>query len=74
MGAFVGLSGVVRDSARGQISRGTWETRSSGGWIINEVREDITVPRLVRESDRLIVAMKRVTTVERRGLHGSVLE
>src|SRR5208282_2455205 len=28
--AITGLSGVVGDSARGQISRGTWETRRGG--------------------------------------------
>lgn len=50
---------MARDSARGQISRGTREARFSGGRAINDVREDITVHWLDRESDRLIVARKR---------------
>ena len=40
--ALVGLSGVVGDSARGQISQGTWETRSGGGQAIDCQREEIT--------------------------------
>ena len=43
--ARIGLAGVKEDSARGQIGRGTWETRPGGGRATNDVREDITVWR-----------------------------
>jgi len=39
----------------------------------NSARESITLSWPLRESDRLIVAGKRVTTVERRGLNEDVL-
>ena len=65
------LTGVRGDSARGKNSRsGTWETRRSGAG--SEQKRDAGMHNRMtctgRESDRLIVARKRVTTVERRGL------
>jgi len=74
VGAVVGLSGVLGDGARGQIRRGTWEARRGGGCDrqhlggIHNPGSDSG-----RESDRLIVAGKRVTTVERRSLSREVL-
>ncbi len=65
---------MIGDSAHGQISQGTWETRLSGGRATNGMREYITASWLDRESDRLIVARKRVTTVEPRGLNARVLK
>jgi hypothetical protein len=66
--AVTGVSGVDGDGAWGKISRGTWETRQSGLQKRANARgECITLGRLGRESDRLIVAAKRVMTVERRG-------
>ena len=45
--AITGLSGVVGDGARGQISRGTWETRRGGLRERADVRgECITLGRL----------------------------
>ncbi len=61
-----------------RVDRSVEEPGRPGGVGINRVRpnavgEDIT-PRSgpERESDRPIVAAKRVTTVERRGLNGSM--
>jgi len=70
----VGLSGVLVDGARGQIRRGTWEARLRGGTDRQRVG-GIHNPDSGsgRESDRPIVAGKRVTTVERRGLSREVL-
>jgi len=72
--AVVGLSGVLGDGARGQIRRGTWEARRRGrgnrqrlGGIHNPGSGS------GRESDRPIVAGRRVTTEERRGLSREVL-
>jgi hypothetical protein len=41
--AVVGLSGVLGDGARGQIRRGTWEARRSGGVTANALGESITL-------------------------------
>src|SRR5919109_5549559 len=67
--AVVGLSGVLVDGARGQIRRGTWEARRGGGGDRQRpggIHNPGSGPG--RESDRPIVAGKRVTTVEPRGL------
>jgi hypothetical protein len=64
--AAIGPPGVVGDSARGKMSRGTWETQCGGGLFTNVWREDITVMRLRWESEGFIVAKKRLITVERR--------
>ena len=64
--AAIGPPGVVGDSARGKMSRGTWETQRGGGLFTNVWREDITVKRLRWESEGFIVAKKRLITVERR--------
>ena len=71
--AVAGLAGVVGDGAWRQIGRGTWETRWGGdGDDANALREIHNLENgSVQESDRLIVAGKRVTTVERRGLSSS---
>jgi len=50
---------VVGDSARGEISRGAWETLSVGANATNAPREYITVARPGRESERPILAKKR---------------
>jgi len=60
-------------SAREKIGRGTWEAQRGRGENPNSVRESITLSWPLRESDRLIVAGKRVMTVERRGLNDDVL-
>jgi RNA-directed DNA polymerase len=68
--AVTGLPGVRGGSAQGQINRGTWETRP-GSRIerrSNRQREQITAVGPCRESERSIVARKRLTPVERRGL------
>src|ERR1039457_2745750 len=57
--APTGPSGVVGDSARGKISRGAWEARSGGQRRSTPRREDITLGRPGRESERPIVAQKR---------------
>ena len=62
----MGPPGVIGDSARGKISRGTWETQRSGGLIPNMWRENITDMRLRWESEGSIVARKRLITVEQR--------
>ena len=74
VGAVVGLSGVLGDGARGQIRRGTWEARRGGGRDRQRLG-GIHNPEsgTGRESDRPIVAGKRVMTVERRGLSREVL-
>jgi RNA-directed DNA polymerase len=56
--AVAGLPGVRGGSAQGQISRGTWETRSGSGVATrgNRLREYITVGGPSRESERPIVA------------------
>jgi hypothetical protein len=64
--AATGSSGVRGDGARGKGGRGTWETRSGGGDDTDVRREYITVARLLRESEGFIVALKRLTPVERR--------
>jgi len=64
--APTGPPGVVVDSARGKVSRGTWETRSGSGDDANARREYITAGRPVRESEGFIVAEKRLITVEQR--------
>ncbi len=56
--APIGPPGVRGDSARGQISRGTWETRRGAGQSRNVWREDITVGRPRRESEGVIVVEK----------------
>ncbi len=52
--------------------RGTWETRQSSAGRKNKHERDVGMHNYMtcpgRESDRLVVAKKRVTTVERRGL------
>ena len=55
----IGLAGVIGDSARGQIGRGTWEIRRGWGGGLNARREDITAGRPRRKSERSIVASKR---------------
>ena len=50
----------------GRARAGTWEIHSAGGDGVNGNREDITGFRTGGKSDGLIVAAKRVTTVERR--------
>ena len=55
-----------RGRRAGRDQSGTWETHPVGGNGVNGVREDITGFRIGWESDGLIVAGKRVTTVERR--------
>ena len=57
---------MVEDGACGQIGRGTWETRHREGDGLNGRREDITAARPCRESEGLIVAEKRLITVEPR--------
>ncbi len=64
--AAIGPPGVVEDSARGKIGRGTWETHRGGGLLTNVWRENITAVRLRWESEGFIVAKKRLITVERR--------
>ena len=64
--AAIGPPGVVGDSARGKMSRGTWETQRGGVLFTNVWRENITVMRLCWESEGFIVAKKRLITVERR--------
>lgn len=56
---------VASDSARRQINRGTWETRRSRAETPKREAESITPTRFYRESEGLIVAKKRVMTVER---------
>jgi len=63
---------VEGGSARGKIGRGTWEAR--GGAKTAEGNKYLEVGPW-RESDRPIVAGKRVMTVERRGLsEGTLME
>jgi len=50
---------VVGDSARGEISRGTWETQRGAGMVGNMSGEDITCLWLRWESEGGIVAKKR---------------
>jgi hypothetical protein len=73
--AAIGLSGVVGGSARGQISRGTWETPWGGrGNASNAEREDITgnaAPEGSRKGP--YERGSGVTPVEQRGLAGSML-
>jgi hypothetical protein len=64
--AAMGTPGVIGGSARGKMSRGTWETRRGGGLFTNVWRENITVMRLRWESEGFIVVKKRLITVERR--------
>ena len=64
--AAMGPPGVVGGSARGKMSRGTWETQRSGELSTNVWRENITVMGLRWESEGSIVARKRLITVERR--------
>ena len=68
--AFRGERGqrVGRDRA------GTWEIHSAGGDGVNGFREDITGSRAGGKSDGLIVAAKRVTTVERRSPSGDLFQ
>ena len=63
------------DSAQGQISRGTWETRQGGGRATGPQQPKGIHNQGIgsgRESERPTVAKKRVTTVELRGLTGSI--
>ena len=71
--AVAGLSGVKGDSARVKTGRGTWETRQGGGQDQPGQGINNLTRGAGRESDRLVVAEKRVTTVERRGLTGNML-
>jgi hypothetical protein len=64
--AAMGPPGVIGDSARGKMSRGTWETQRGGGLSTNVWRENITVMGLRWESEGFIVARKRLITVEQR--------
>ena len=64
--AAIGPPGVVEDSARGKISRGTWETQRGGKEVANGRWEQITIIRPRWESEGSIVAKKRLITVERR--------
>ena len=66
---------MVGDGARRKISGGTWEARR-GGFALRDQRLAGINNRRVgpgRESDRFIVAGKRVMTVERRGRDADVL-
>ena len=71
--AAIGPPGVIGDSARGQIDRGTWETRCGGVKVTNIRREDITAICPHRESEGFIVAKKRLIPVERRDPTGDML-
>jgi hypothetical protein len=73
--AAIGLSGVVGGSARGQISRGTWETPRGGcGDAPNAEREDITVSAApVGSRKGPYERGSGVTPVEQRGLTESML-
>lgn len=64
--AAIGPPGVIGDSARGKISRGTWETQRGGGLFTNMWWKNITVMWLRWESEGSIVAKKRLITVEQR--------
>jgi hypothetical protein len=68
--AAAGLPGVKGDSARRKISQGTWEIRRRG-W---NPTPRATGKRRRRKSAGLVVAKKRVTTVERRGPAGHTRE
>jgi len=71
--AAIGPPGVNGDSARGQISRGTWETRWGEGDGLNGGWKDITARWPRRESEGFIVAKKRLIPVERRDPTGNTL-
>ena len=72
MKAFAELPGVEGDSAREQICTGTWETRQGEcREALNSTEKEITSGSLGRESERPIVAKKRVMIVEQRGLRES---
>ena len=67
-----GFPGVNADSARGKNRRELGRAAAAvGGWCSGE--PDLGINNRVRccgrQSERFIVAMKRVTTVERRGLN-----
>ena len=68
---------MVGDGARRKIGGGTWETRRGGASLCGEDQRLGGINNLRvgpgRESDRLIVAGKRVMTVERRGRNADVL-
>ena len=64
---------MIGDSARGKISRGTWEALTVGGDGVSGFRECITGSRAVRESEGFIVAMKRPITAERRDPGGEAV-
>ncbi|HZE69959.1 MAG TPA: hypothetical protein VE135_10605 [Pyrinomonadaceae bacterium] len=73
MRAVAGLAGVKGDSARGKNSRGG-PGRPDRAVLVNnrEHKRDVGMHNYMactgRESDRLVVARKRVMTVEQRGL------
>ena len=73
--AAAGLSGVVGGSARGQISRGSWETPRGGcGDVPNVQREYITVGAApVGSREGPYERRSGVTPVEQRGLTESML-
>ena len=73
--AAAGLSGVVGGSARGQISRGSWEAPRGGcGDVPNAERKDITVGAAPVGSRKGPYERRSgVTPVEQRGLTESTL-
>ncbi len=73
--AAAGLSGVVGGSARGQISRGSWETLRGGcGDVPNVGREYITVQAAPVGSRKGPYERRSpVTRMEQRGLTESML-
>ena len=73
--AAIGLSGVVGGGARGQISRGAWETPRGGcGNVPNAERKDITVGAAPVGSRKGPYERRSgATPVEQRGLTESML-
>ena len=66
---------MVVDGARGKKSPGTWETRPGGPWWSQRPkRMHNRRSGSDRESDRPIVAKKRVMTGERRDLSSNTLK
>ena len=73
--AAAGLSGVVGGSARGQISRGSWETPRGGCGDVPNVRREYTTVGAVPVGSRKGPYERRspVTRMEQRGLAESML-
>ena len=63
-----------RGRRAGRDQSGTWETQPVGGDGVNGIREEIIGIRIGWESDGLIVARNRVTTVERRSPGGELFQ